>query len=154
MLKKLGSNSDKLDEKLIVGKRDLIKGGLGYVGDKTIQPTVFVKANEVVEQPEYSKKDEIIHPEGCRKHSHRIACHYCGVLGHNRPRCFKLLKDLRKKSLNIALVETWGESVGGQKQKFVCRWKDQKWFIVATNWSNPWLAIEWASLIWSYGIWG
>ncbi|KAG9443041.1 hypothetical protein H6P81_018895 [Aristolochia fimbriata] len=72
ILKMFDKGKQKLDDILIQGRRSCEKQGLGY--SKTVYNKFRSRQN---------------------KSSRGLVCHYCGVYGHIRPHCYKLLKDWR-----------------------------------------------------------
>ncbi|KAG9453436.1 hypothetical protein H6P81_006340 [Aristolochia fimbriata] len=72
ILKKFDKGKQKLDDILIQGRRSCQKQGLGY--------------SKIVYNKFRSRQN---------KSSRGLVCHYCGVYGHIRPHCYKLLKYWR-----------------------------------------------------------
>lgn len=87
-IKKLTIGAQRLDKIIEVGKPYGDKRGLGYIDEcstPSSSKTIFVKAS-----PNMPK---LVAPKVVSKHT-KInfvpICHYCGVEGHIRPKCFKL----------------------------------------------------------------
>lgn len=106
-LKKFNTESSKLDKILASSRRDPGRSGLGIEdkGKETmISPVVFVKRFKQGETGEYSTKTVMIKTDNKVPIHLKIICHYCGILGHIRPRCFQMQHGLRWKcSVPIAI---------------------------------------------------
>jgi len=87
-IKKLTIGAQRLDKIIEVGKSYGDKRGVGYIDEvstPSTSKTIFVKASPLVSKlniPKIVSKHD--------KSSFVPICHYCGVKGHIRPKCFKL----------------------------------------------------------------
>ncbi|MBA0861901.1 hypothetical protein Goshw_002339 [Gossypium schwendimanii] len=69
-------------------------------------PTIFVKGLNQVEPVECSTKAVLIKTDKKVPTHSIIICHYCGAPEHIKPRCFKMLHDLRWKRVMLATMST------------------------------------------------
>lgn len=80
--------------------KEIGRGGLDFVDKgKAVeeQPMVFIKALSLKETRE-SLKPIIAKPVKKIGHLHKVIFHYCRASSHIRPRCFKILRELRWKN--------------------------------------------------------
>lgn len=100
---KFSIGSDKMSKMIGIGKTVSDKRGLGYTSDMSVKenkPTRFVKGSEIFNSVNLP-------------HSRRFIpiCHYCGILGHIRPKChslgqsFQRFKVPQKKNQSQSLQE-------------------------------------------------
>ena len=90
----MNSGTSKLDHILSIGKVSGDRHGLGYIGENSTSKTVFVKKTPAPKPPTSSSKKVTI---SSPRHRRFVpTCHYCGIHGHIRPRCYKYLNALKK----------------------------------------------------------
>ena len=97
-IKRLTIGAQKLDKILEEGKLYGDKRGLGYIDEcstPSSSKTIFIKAFPIMSK---SKSNTCKFVSKYDKSRFVSVCHYCGVEGHIRPKCFKL-----KNSQNIHL---------------------------------------------------
>jgi len=93
-LKMMNSGTSKLDHILSIGKASGDRHGLGYIGESSTSKTVFVKKMPAPKPPTSSSKKVTI---SSPRHRRFVpTCHYCGIHGHIRPRCYKYFNALKK----------------------------------------------------------
>ncbi|XP_024028691.1 uncharacterized protein LOC112093781 [Morus notabilis] len=96
-LKMMNSGTTKLDHILSIGKASCDRHGLGYTVECSTSKTVFVKETHASEPRTTLNKKVIISPP--RRKRFVPICHYCGLAGHIRPRCYKYLNALKRGML-------------------------------------------------------
>ena len=96
-LKMMNSGTTKLDHILSMGKASCDRHGLGYTSKCSTSKTVFVKETPAPKPQIVPSKKGIISPPRCKKFV--PICHYCGLIGHIRPRCYKYLNALKRGML-------------------------------------------------------
>ncbi|XP_024018312.1 uncharacterized protein LOC112090655 [Morus notabilis] len=89
--KMMNSGTTKLDHIISIGKASGDRHDLDYTGESSTSKIMFVKKTSAPKPlTSSSKKVTISSP----RHRWFVpTCHYCGLLGHIRPRCYKYLND-------------------------------------------------------------
>ena len=95
----LNSGTQNLDQILSMGKSVSDRNGLGYTGVTrdvaTNSKTVFVKAAPTT--PKLPIFGKTVKPAPPKVKRFVPTCHFCNIIGHIRPRCYKFIKFLRMK---------------------------------------------------------
>jgi len=119
-LRMLNNGTKKLDHILNIGKSD--KCGLGFKGNPSKSDPVFVYGGKITSASETVKETatmaetasdtrtgtetasalrKIPELKNGPERVFRPVCHHCGIVGHIRPRCFRLLRE--RKSIDECL---------------------------------------------------
>ncbi|EOA31976.1 hypothetical protein CARUB_v10015219mg, partial [Capsella rubella] len=105
-LRMLNNGTKQLDEILSIGKMD--RYGLGFKGKRSKSDPVFIyggkvtSASETVVVQKIETKNSNLESESQRMF--RPTCYHCGVVGHIRPRCFRLMRERNrmKKAYDVS----------------------------------------------------
>ncbi|EOA28951.1 hypothetical protein CARUB_v10025202mg, partial [Capsella rubella] len=119
-LRMLNNGTKQLDEILNIGKMD--RYGLGFTGKPSKEDPVFVyggkvtsasgTVSETAAKTESASETAVVQDIGTKNFKlqsgppriFRPTCYHCGVVGHIRPRCFRLMreKNQMKKAYNVS----------------------------------------------------